>query len=76
MFFSLFLPQFVDPGENTFLPFLVMGITYCIVKAVWFVFYVYMIESIGGFMKKPRVQAAFEGGTGLVFIGFGVKLTL
>lgn len=76
VFFLTFLPQFVDPGENTFLPFLVMGITYCIVKAVWFVFYVYMIESIRGFMKKPRVQVAFEGGTGLVFIGFGIKLAL
>jgi threonine/homoserine/homoserine lactone efflux protein len=76
IFFYTFLPQFVDPGKGTFLPFLVLGITYCLLKAAWYIFYVYMIDTISNFMKKPRIQAVFEGAISVVLIGFGAKLAL
>jgi RhtB (resistance to homoserine/threonine) family protein len=76
VFFLTFLPQFVDGGSNTFVPFLTMGMTYTVLTALWFVFYVYLVNQISAFMKKPRTQAVFEGLTGTVLIGFGVKLAL
>lgn len=76
VFFLTFLPQFVDGGSNTFVPFLTMGMTYTVLTALWFVFYVYLLNHISAFMKKPRTQAVFEGLTGTVLIGFGVKLAL
>jgi RhtB (resistance to homoserine/threonine) family protein len=76
VFFLTFLPQFVDGGSNTFVPFLTMGMTYTVLTALWFVFYVYLLNQISAFMKKPRTQAVFEGLTGTVLIGFGVKLAL
>ena len=74
VFFLTFLPQFVDPGSNTFLPFLIMGITYTILTAVWFLLYVYLINHISAFMKKPKTQNIIEGITGTILIGFGIKL--
>ncbi|MGE7183881.1 LysE family translocator [Peribacillus sp. NPDC006672] len=76
VFFLTFLPQFVDPGNDTFLPFLIMGITYTVLTAIWFIFYIYLLNQISAFMKKPRTQAIFEGITGTVLIGFGIKLAL
>ncbi|MBX9956161.1 LysE family translocator [Peribacillus simplex] len=76
VFFLTFLPQFVNPGNDTFLPFLLMGMTYTVLTALWFVFYIYLLNQISAFMKKPRTQAIFEGITGTVLIGFGIKLAL
>jgi RhtB (resistance to homoserine/threonine) family protein len=76
VFFLTFLPQFVDAGSQTFLPFLIMGITYTVLTAVWFLFYIYLLNQIRAFMKKPRTQTAMEGITGTILIGFGIKLAL
>jgi RhtB (resistance to homoserine/threonine) family protein len=74
VFFLTFLPQFVDPGSNTLVPFLIMGITYTLLTAVWFFLYVYLIHQISAFMKKPKTQTIIEGITGTILIGFGLKL--
>ena len=76
VFFLTFLPQFVDSGSNTFLPFLIMGITYTVLTAIWFLLYVYLINQISAFMKKPKTQNIIEGITGTILIGFGIKLAL
>lgn len=76
VFFLTFLPQFVDSGSNTFLPFLIMGITYTVLTAVWFLLYIYLINQISAFMKKPKTQNMIEGITGTILIGFGIKLAL
>lgn len=76
VFFLTFLPQFVDSGSNTFFPFLIMGITYTVLTAIWFFLYVYLINQISAFMKKPKTQNMIEAITGTVLIGFGIKLAL
>ncbi|MBS4213821.1 MULTISPECIES: LysE family translocator [Neobacillus] len=76
VFFLTFLPQFVHSGTKTFIPFLIMGITYTVLTAIWFLFYIYLLNQISAFMKKPRTQRVFEGLTGTVLIGFGIKLAL
>lgn len=74
VFFLTFLPQFVDPGTSTIGPFLLMGLTYAILTAIWFVLYIYLVDQISAFMKKPRTTTVIESITGAVLIGFGVKL--
>ncbi|MEG0258317.1 MAG: LysE family translocator [Lysinibacillus sp.] len=76
VFFLTFLPQFVDGTGETFLPFLMMGMMYTVLTALWFVFYVYLLDKISAFMKKPRTKTVIEGLTGTVLIGFGIKLAL
>ena len=74
--FLTFLPQFVVPGSNTFLPFLIMGTTYTVMTAIWSITYVYLINLISTFMKKPKTQNIIEGITGTILIGFGIRLFL
>jgi len=74
VFFLTFLPQFVDSGSNTFVPFLIMGMTYTVLTAIWFVPYVYLINQISTFMKKPATQKVVQGITGIALLGFGIKL--
>lgn len=76
VFFLTFLPQFVDGTSSTFLPFLMMGLMYAALTGLWFVFYVYLLDKISAFMKKPTTKAVIEGLTGAVLIGFGIKLAL
>ncbi|MEJ9307161.1 LysE family translocator [Priestia megaterium] len=76
VFFLTFLPQFVDPGSHTFMPFLMLGITYIVLTIVWYLFYIYLLNQISAFMKKPRTQKVIEGITGTILIGFGIKLAL
>ena len=76
VFFLTFLPQFVEAGSSSFIPFLLMGITYTVLTAVWFLLYVYLIHHISAFMKKPKTQTMMEGITGAILIGFGLKLAL
>jgi threonine/homoserine/homoserine lactone efflux protein len=53
-----------------------MGITYTILTAVWFLFYIYLLNQIRAFMNKPKTQSVMEGITGTILIGFGLKLAL
>ena len=76
VFFLTFLPQFVESGSNTFFPFLIMGITYIVLTAVWFLLYVSLINRISAFMKRPKTKKVIEGITGTILIGFGIKLAL
>ncbi|PFF64752.1 lysine transporter LysE [Bacillus thuringiensis] len=74
VFFLTFLPQFLNPNHNTFIQLLVMCLTYLVLTAFWFAFYIFLIDKISAFMKKPKTQRYIQGLTGIVLIGFGVKL--
>ncbi|PEI99637.1 LysE family translocator [Bacillus toyonensis] len=76
VFFLTFLPQFLNPSHNTFIQLLVMGLTYLILTIIWFAFYIFLIDKISAFMKKPKTQRYIQGLTGIVLIGFGIKLAL
>jgi len=76
VFFLTFLPQFVDVNSGTFFPFLIMGLIYTALTMLWFIFYVYLLDRISAFMKKPSTKAVIEGLTGAILIAFGIKLAL
>ncbi|EDL62778.1 LysE family translocator [Bacillus sp. SG-1] len=74
VFFLTFLPQFVNTGSEPLVPFLLMGITYAVLTAGWFLLYIFLINQISTFMKKPNTTKVIEALTGTVLIGFGIKL--
>jgi len=76
IFFLSFFPQFVKPGSGTVFPFLIMGITFTLLSAVWLFIYIYLIHHISALMKKPVAKHLIEGITGSIIIGFGIKLAL
>ena len=53
-----------------------MGMTYAVLTALWFLFYIYLLNKISAFMKKSKTQMIIEGITGIRLIGFGIKLAI
>lgn len=76
VFFLTFLPQFVNTQTDPLVPFFLLGVTYTVLTAVWFVFYIFLLNQIRLFMNKPQTQKWMELVTGSVLIGFGLKLAL
>ncbi|MBS4189314.1 LysE family translocator [Bacillus sp. FJAT-49705] len=74
VFFLTFLPQFAGTGDNALLEFLALGLTYTVLTLFWFLIYIYLINLISEFMKKPSTIRVVEGLTGGVLILFGIKL--
>ncbi len=76
IFFITFLPQFVSSQENAMAEFFVMGSFYAVLSILWFVFYVFCLTYIREWLMSATVQNYMEKLTGIVLIGFGIKLLL
>ncbi|WP_059172383.1 LysE family translocator [Bacillus sp. FJAT-27445] len=76
MFFLTFLPQFVQPGGETTRQLVLMGVIYTILSVSWFFLYVHFINYLRGWLMSPKVQRVMDRVTGIVLIGFGLKLAL
>lgn len=76
MFFLTFLPQFVQPGGETTRQLVLMGVIYTLLSVSWFFLYVYFINFLRDWLMSPKVQKVMDRVTGIVLIGFGLKLAL
>ncbi|MEK3854123.1 LysE family translocator [Cytobacillus sp. FSL H8-0458] len=76
MFFLTFLPQFVKAGENAQQQLIIMGIIYTLLSISWFFIYVFFINYLREWLMSPKVQRVMDKATGVVLIGFGLKLAL
>jgi threonine/homoserine/homoserine lactone efflux protein len=73
VFFTSFLPQFAPAGAS-FLTLLALGLVFCVMTLAWLVEYSVVVAQAGDVLRRPRVRRALEGVTGVVLIGFGVRL--
>jgi RhtB (resistance to homoserine/threonine) family protein len=76
MFFLTFLPQFIQTGENATQQLIIMGVIYTLLSISWFFIYVFFINYLRVWLLSPKVQRIMDKATGLVLIGFGLKLAL
>ena len=76
MFFLTFLPQFVKTGADATQQFIMMGVIYTVLSITWFFVYVFFINYLREWLMSPKVQRIMDKVTGLVLIGFGLKLAL
>ncbi|MCM3410276.1 LysE family translocator [Metabacillus litoralis] len=76
MFFLTFLPQFIQAGENATQQLIIMGVSYTLLSISWFFIYVFFINYLREWLLSPTVQGIMDKATGLVLIGFGLKLAL
>lgn len=74
IFFLTFLPQFVTNSNNVMGQFILMGCTYALLSIIWFVMYVICLYYIREWLLSPKIQNWMEKATGLVLVGFGIKL--
>jgi RhtB (resistance to homoserine/threonine) family protein len=74
VFFTTFLPQFVPASAPSFLALLELGFIFCAITLAWLVAYAAVAAGVGGFLRRPRVRRVMDGMTGLVLVGFGLRL--
>ena len=76
MFFITFLPQFVKAEANVTIQLITMGVIYTFLSITWFFLYVFFINYLREWLMSEKIQKLMDKTTGLVLIGFGLKLAL
>ena len=76
VFFTSFLPQFVGSGSPAFASLAALGLIFCVLTLIWLVVYATLVGHGAAVLRRPRVRRALDRFTGVVLIGFGVRLAL
>jgi threonine/homoserine/homoserine lactone efflux protein len=75
VFFVSFLPGFVPHGDHAVgLTTLAFGAFFTILTALYFLGLIALSGTIAAWMASPRIRRRLDAMTGLVLVGFGVKL--
>jgi len=74
VFYMTLLPQFIGPSDPFLLRFLVLAATHVSMALLWLTVYSITIGTLAERMSRPGVRRAMESLTGLVLLGFGVRL--
>ncbi|MEU1621688.1 LysE family translocator [Streptomyces sp. NPDC005722] len=76
LFFVTFLPQFL-PSQGSALPrALLLSLVFAVLYVTWFGAYVLVVDRVGAVLRRPRVRARVERVTGLLLIGFALRLAV
>lgn len=75
-FFTSVLPQFAGSGHAVLVPFLVLGGLFVLMTVVWLCAYALVAVKASALLRRPRVNAAIDRITGVILIGFGVRIAL
>lgn len=74
MFYLAAFPQFISVGETTATASFLLVFIHSMLNAVWFGAMVMLFSGLTTLAGSGRFQRWLKGTTGVVFIGFGVKL--
>lgn len=74
MFYLAAFPQFITLGETTAAASFMLVFIHSMINAVWFGAMVLLMSRLTAVARNGRFQRWLKGVTGVVFIGFGVKL--
>lgn len=74
MFYLAAFPQFITVGETTPAASLLLVFVHSMINAVWFGAMVLLLSTLTKAARNVRFQRCLKGITGVVFVGFGLKL--
>jgi threonine/homoserine/homoserine lactone efflux protein len=74
VFFIAFLPGFIPAGAPTAEFSLVLGLWFIVETGAWLVTLAWGVARGAGWLRRPAVLRWLERGTGIVLIGFGLRL--
>ena len=74
MFYLAAFPQFISVGEGAVASAFLLVATHSAINAVWFTAMVLLLGSLTQVAQNSTFQRWLKGVTGVVFIGFGLKL--
>lgn len=76
VFYLAFLPQFIAPGDPVLLRSLTMAGIHFLLGIVWLSLVTLLLRSFRSLLLQPRARQILESVTGLLLIGFGIRLAL
>jgi RhtB (resistance to homoserine/threonine) family protein len=74
VFFTSLLPQFVRGHGAAFESLLFLGGVFAVLTLLWLAAYAVAVGHASELLRRPSVRKALDRFTGLVLIGFGVRL--
>ncbi|MEK4971304.1 LysE family translocator [Niallia sp. FSL R7-0648] len=74
IFYISFLPQFIDMKGNVILQSVILAGLFILTVLVWFTLYLYILDYMSSWFKKPTVEKNFDRITGIALIYLGIKL--
>jgi threonine/homoserine/homoserine lactone efflux protein len=76
LFYLTFLPQFVVPGRSVLAQSITLGVIHVLMGLVWLMLFAAGIDRFSRVFGSPVVRRRIERFTGVVLIGFGIRLAL
>ena len=76
VWFVTFLPQWVLPGQDALPRLLELGITFALIGWIWMNVYGLFVTRLRDVITAPRVKQWMDRITGVVLLGFGVRLAV
>jgi len=76
IFFTSLLPQFVHGTGPAFVPLLLLGVLFALLTLAWLAAYAFAVGHASGYLRRPSVRRWLDRVTGVVLIGFSVRLAL
>ena len=74
IFFTSFLPQFTSGPDPSFGVLMALALIFCAIGLTILTAYGLLAARISGFLRRPRPRRVLDGVTGIVFVGFGIRL--
>ena len=74
MFYLAAFPQFITIGETSVASAFLLVFLHSVINLVWFSAMVLLFAKLTAFTKSGGFQRGLKGITGVVFVGFGLKL--
>jgi RhtB (resistance to homoserine/threonine) family protein len=76
IFFTSLLPQFVHGTGPAFVPLLLLGVVFALLTLAWLAAYAFALGHASGYLRRQSVRKWLDRATGVVLIGFSVRLAL
>ena len=76
IFYVSFLPQFIPAHADVAVMVVLLASIHVVLGLAWFACLIAGARALLPLQQRPRVTAAMDRLTGLVFVGFGLKLAL
>jgi RhtB (resistance to homoserine/threonine) family protein len=74
VFYLAFLPQFIDANDPVIAKSMLLACIHFLEAIVWLSVVVLFVGKIRVWLNSPKVKRSLEAVTGVLFIGFGVRL--
>ena len=74
VFYLALVPQFLPPGSDPLLVGLLLAGVHGLLSGAWFAVLILLARALGRWLRRPATVRAIDGATGLVLVGFGVRL--